>query len=57
MKDMIAIVGCVDDTDDVTKETSTGAVAHAIVSAADALGAVIDLGCTPTCFAAQPVSV
>ena len=37
---------CVDDTDDVTRETSTGLVAEAIASAVDKLGGCMVLGIT-----------
>ena len=40
------IVVCVDDTDDLSKETSTGAVAEAIAAEAARLGGTVDLDVT-----------
>lgn len=44
--DMTRIVVCVDDTDDLTKSTSTGAVAESIAEAIVGMGGVIELGIT-----------
>lgn len=46
MGDMTRIVVCVDDTDDVTKSTSTGAVAEAIAETVARFGGFVELGIT-----------
>ena len=43
---MAHVVVCVDDTDDVTKSTSTGKVAGTIAGACEALGGRLRLGTT-----------
>ena len=44
MGEMVRIAVCVDDTDDLTKSTSTGAVAEAIAGHVAELGGLIELG-------------
>ena len=46
MGEMQHIVVCVDDTDDLSKETSTGAVAEALAAGVCQMGGAIDLGVT-----------
>ena len=43
---MIRYYLCVDDTDDLTKKTSTGKIAEHIKKEAESLGSVIDYGIT-----------
>ena len=46
MEDTIRVALCVDDTDDVTKETSTGAVAERIAGCIAAMGGELELAVT-----------
>lgn len=46
MGDMAHVVVCVDDTDDLTKKTSTGAIAEALAEGAREMGGAVDAGVT-----------